>query len=33
MRNGYGTFYYRDGGIYEGEWKDNLMHGYGKLFY
>ena len=33
MRNGYGTFYYRDGGIYQGQWKDNLMNGYGKLYY
>lgn len=33
MRNGYGTFYYKDGGYYQGEWKQNLMNGHGKLYY
>lgn len=33
MRNGRGKFSYQDGGYYEGEWKDNKMHGWGKLFY
>ena len=33
MRHGYGVFYYQDGGMYEGEWRDNKMHGKGKLFY
>lgn len=32
-RNGEGTFYYKDGGFYKGEWKNNQMNGYGKLFY
>lgn len=32
-RNGQGTFYYRDGGYYDGHWKENMMNGYGKLFY
>jgi hypothetical protein len=33
MRNGLGVFMYKDGGHYEGHWKDNQMHGAGKLFY
>ena len=33
MRNGWGKFYYDDGGHYEGEWKNNKMNGWGKLFY
>ena len=32
-RNGHGTFYYKDGGFYQGEWKDNAMNGFGRLFY
>lgn len=26
-RNGQGTFYYKDGGYYQGNWKDNMMNG------
>jgi antitoxin component YwqK of YwqJK toxin-antitoxin module len=33
MRNGYGKFYYNQGSVYDGNWKDNLMHGKGSLFY
>ena len=33
MRNGRGKFYYQDGGYYEGQWKNNKMDGYGKLYY
>lgn len=33
MREGYGTFYYKDGGYYQGEWKQNLMNGNGRLYY
>lgn len=29
MRNKQGTFFYSNGSKYEGEWKDNLKHGYG----
>jgi antitoxin component YwqK of YwqJK toxin-antitoxin module len=32
-RNGEGVFYYKDGGYYEGQWKDNKMNGFGKLYY
>ena len=33
MKNGYGKLHFRDGGFYDGEWKDNRMNGYGKLHY
>jgi hypothetical protein len=33
MRNGFGKFFYQDGGLYEGEWKDNKMNGKGILSY
>lgn len=33
QRHGNGVFYYRDGGYYDGRWKQNMMNGYGKLFY
>lgn len=33
MRNGRGKFFYQDGGFYDGNWKDDKMHGEGKLFY
>ena len=33
MRHGFGTFYYQDGGMYEGDWQYNKMAGKGKLFY
>jgi hypothetical protein len=28
MRNGIGTFYFKDGSIYQGEWVDNEICGY-----
>lgn len=33
LRNGYGTFYYNEGGKYCGDWLDNQMHGKGTLYY
>lgn len=33
QRHGQGKFYYQDGGLYDGEWKQNKMDGYGKLYY
>lgn len=33
MKNGHGILYFKDGGHYEGEWKDDKMHGFGKLYY
>ena len=33
MRNGFGTFYYEEGGKYSGEWVNNQMHGRGALYY
>lgn len=33
MRNGKGKFFYQEGSFYDGEWKNNNMHGYGKLYY
>ena len=33
MRNGEGKFFYQDGGMYDGNWKDNKMDGFGRLFY
>lgn len=33
MRSGRGKFYYLDGGVYDGEWKENRMHGRGVLYY
>jgi len=31
MRNGYGVFYYNEGGKYKGNWINNKMHGKGTL--
>jgi len=31
--NGWGKAYARDGSMYDGEWKDGLMHGKGQEFY
>ena len=31
MRNGYGTLRSTDGGVYQGDWKDDDAHGFGKL--
>ena len=33
MRNGYGIFYYHQGGKYKGNWLNNKMHGKGILEY
>lgn len=32
-RHGYGTFHYKEGGKYTGEWVDNKMSGKGILYY
>ncbi len=32
LRNGRGKFFYQDGGFYDGNWKDDKMHGFGRLF-
>lgn len=31
MKNGMGKFSWRAGEVYEGEWKDDMMHGVGKI--
>jgi hypothetical protein len=31
-RDGVGTFFYKDGCFYCGEWSENRMHGKGKLY-
>lgn len=33
QKNGPGRFYFVDGGIYDGNWKGDQMHGWGKLYY
>ena len=33
QRNGIGRLVFPDGGSYEGKWKDDVMDGYGQLFY
>ena len=33
MRNGQGKFYYALGGVFDGQWLNNKMHGFGTLFY
>ncbi len=33
MRDGYGKLSFSDGAYYEGQWKDNSMHGKGTLYY
>lgn len=33
LRDGFGKYQFADGGYYEGQWKQNKMHGYGTLFY
>lgn len=33
MRNGRGKFYYQEGSFYDGEWRNNNMHGMGRLYY
>lgn len=32
-REGWGKYQYKDGGYYEGEWKNDVMFGKGKLYY
>jgi len=32
-RHGQGSFYYQEGGYYEGNWKNNKMNGFGRLYY
>lgn len=32
-RHGFGKLHYQSGEFYEGNWKDNMMEGFGKLFY
>ena len=32
-RNGIGKFYYTEKSVYNGEWKDNKMNGFGVLTY
>jgi hypothetical protein len=33
MRDGYGVQKWLDGSIYEGNWKEDKSHGYGKLIH
>ncbi|CAD8082050.1 unnamed protein product [Paramecium primaurelia] len=33
LRDGFGRYQFAEGGYYEGQWKQNKMHGYGTLFY
>lgn len=33
LRHGFGTFYYKEGGKYTGDWKENKMSGKGILYY
>lgn len=33
MRHGKGKFYYQDGGMYDGNWTENKMDGFGSLYY
>lgn len=33
MRHGKGKFHFQDGGYYDGNWKNDLMDGYGVLYY
>ena len=33
IRNGYGKMTYEDGGVYEGEWKDDDFNGMGKYIW
>ncbi|EGR31233.1 phosphatidylinositol-4-phosphate 5-, putative [Ichthyophthirius multifiliis] len=32
-RDSYGTFYFSNGNIYEGQWKDNDQNGFGKFYF
>jgi hypothetical protein len=32
-KNGYGEIVYKNGDVYEGDWKDDRKHGYGKMKY
>lgn len=33
IKEGKGKMFYPDGGYYEGEWKNNQIFGFGRLFY
>jgi len=33
QKNGWGKFKFEEGSFYEGEWKKDQMHGFGKLYY
>ena len=33
MRSGHGVLHFKDGGYYDGEWKEDKMNGFGKLYY
>ncbi|CAD8162452.1 unnamed protein product [Paramecium pentaurelia] len=33
LKDGFGRYQFAEGGYYEGQWKQNKMHGYGTLFY
>ena len=33
MLEGYGEYYWKDGNIYRGSWKDNMLDGYGVMQY
>ena len=33
QKNGRGKFHFFDGGVYDGIWKNDQMHGWGKLYY
>ena len=33
LRHGFGKYNYRNGGFYDGQWSEDHMHGYGKLYY
>jgi hypothetical protein len=32
-REGYGTYFYEDGGVYDGMWEDDNREGWGKMHY
>jgi hypothetical protein len=33
VKNSSGTYTYRNGNVFEGEWENNLRHGYGRMLY
>jgi hypothetical protein len=32
-KHGQGIYYFSDGGYYDGQWYEDQMHGFGKLFF